>query len=105
MPRVKPRKQPKISSSQLDLFDVFEQASLECEIVPEKKEKKPRKPRTKMPKHKCITRTFKFPIDLSPIQAKRLFDTCDLLLDVRNRLVEELSENRRINREYKAARA
>jgi transposase len=89
------------TSVQLDLFGL-EHTTTESEPVPNAN-KKPRKKRQRFPKHKAITRSYKFAMDVSLTQSKRFFAVCDLLLDVRNKLVVKLSDNRRINREHKAA--
>ncbi len=65
--------------------------------------KKVRKKRERFPEHAQITRTYKFAMDVSASQSALFFSVTNRLCDVRNRLVLDLAENRRINRELKAA--
>jgi len=57
--------------------------------------------RRKAPKHKGEIRAYRFAMVVPPSRMGALFDACDILLDLRNRLVVHLAENRRVNREYK----
>jgi transposase len=69
----------------------------------ESAEKTGRRKRTKYPAHACVTRTFKFAMDVPEAMSARFFGACDTLCDkVRNRLVDHLSEQRKANRKIKA---
>ena len=64
-----------------------------AESVEKKRAKRTKYP--KYPKHACVTRTYKFAMDVPTTKSVRFFDACNQLCAMRNRLVEHLSEQRR----------
>ena len=51
------------------------------------KEKKSRKKRVIRAKHVKITRSYKFAMDISAAQSKKISAACNIALDLRNNLV------------------
>ena len=61
-----------------------------------------RSKRVKKPKHSVVIRSYKFPLETNAKQNRKLFDTLDLCLEVRNTLVQEREDNRILQRQNKA---
>ena len=59
--------------------------------------KEKRKKREKKPKHSVLSRAYVFPLSPSLIMVKKLFVLKDLCCELRNLLVVEREENRRVN--------
>ena len=65
--------------------------------------KRPRAKRKKMPKHPLERRAYRFAMDVSHAESQTLFSVLDRCWEVRNILVADREEDRRLNRELRKA--